>query len=147
MSTSKKPNNSRDNRGRIRTPVGCYQLLIRLNRPKTITIGKLGTFFFPEGYYVYTGSAMSGLQARLSRHLSDKKRLFWHVDFLLEHCAIIRYAIRVSSRRRECKLASATIAMKGASVPVRGFGSSDCKCPAHLVHFETEPTQLPAESD
>lgn len=146
MST-KKLNEPRDNRSRIRTSVGCYQLLIHLDRPKTITIGKLGTFFFPEGYYVYTGSAMSGLRARLARHLSDTKRLFWHVDFLLEHCAIIRYAIRVSSRRRECELASATLAMKGASVPVRGFGSSDCKCTAHLVHFETEPTQLPAESD
>jgi len=147
MVAKKKCHESLHKHNRPRTAVGCYQLLVRLDRPKMITIGKLGTFFFPKGYYVYTGSAMRGLHARLARHFSDTKRFYWHVDFLLEHCTIIRYAIRVSSRRQECELAAATLAMEGASVPVKGFGSSDCKCAAHLVYFEAEPTQLPAESD
>ncbi len=126
---------------------GCYQLLAHLDRAKTITIGKLGTFYFPAGYYVYTGSAMRGLQARLARHLSNEKRLYWHIDFLLEHCKIIRYAIRVSSIKQECELAVSTLSMKGARAPVKGFGSSDCKCIAHLAYFEAEPAQLPAESE
>jgi hypothetical protein len=31
-------------------------------------------------------------------------------------------------------------AMPGAAVPMRGFGSSDCDCPAHLFWFEDRPS-------
>ncbi len=118
---------------------GAYQLLFALDREQTITIGKLGTFLFPAGCYVYTGSAMNGTEARIRRHLSDSKKLRWHIDFLLEHARIIRYAIREASMREECELNARTLAMPGASIPVKGFGSSDCRCVAHLVHFAHEP--------
>ena len=125
---------------------GAYQLLIRLDSDKTIPVGKLGTFRFPAGFYVYTGSAMGGIDARVARHLSKIKRFHWHIDYLLEHCAIIRYAIEESSASRECELNAAMLAMDGATAPAKGFGSSDCKCRSHLVYFEIEP-ELAIESD
>jgi len=118
---------------------GSYQLLIRLDRNETIPVGKLGAFEFPAGFYVYTGSAMKGLDARVARHLSKTKRFHWHIDFLLERSVIIRYAIEESSIRRECEINAATLALPGARVVAEGFGSSDCRCRTHLVHFETEP--------
>jgi len=118
---------------------GAYQLLVRLDKDETIPVGKLGTFTFPTGFYVYTGSAMGGLDARIARHLAKTKRFRWHIDFLLERSVIIRYAIEESSTRRECELAAAMLAMDGAQVPVEGFGSSDCRCRSHLVYFEREP--------
>lgn len=124
---------------------GAYQLLIRLDSDKIIPVGKLGTFLFPAGFYVYTGSAMGGLDARVARHLSKSKRFHWHIDYLLEQSSIIRYAIEESSTPRECELNAAMLAMDGAVMPVKGFGSSDCKCRSHLVYFEREP-RLEAET-
>jgi len=41
----------------------------------------------------------------------------------------------------ECTLNRRFLEAPGASVPVRGFGSSDCiaGCPAHLVYFRSRP--------
>jgi len=125
--------------------IGAYQLLIRLDRDTDIRVGKLGVFRFPAGYYVYTGSAMGGVESRVDRHLSHAKRFRWHIDYLLEHGAIIRYAIRESPTRQECDLNRAVLAMEGAGIPVDRFGSSDCACRAHLIYFEREPGALPAE--
>ncbi|HSF57479.1 MAG TPA: DUF123 domain-containing protein [Candidatus Binatia bacterium] len=46
-------------------------------------MGKLGDAVFPAGTYVYTGSAMKGLAARVKRHCSRKKKIHWHIDYLL----------------------------------------------------------------
>lgn len=40
---------------------------------------------------------------------------------------------------------SKTLAMDGATVPVAGFGASDCKCVSHLIYFKVEPLILPVE--
>ena len=85
---------------------------------------------------------MGGIDARIARHLRKEKRFHWHIDYLLERCSIIRYAIEESSTRQECRVNSRTLAMDGAKVVVRGFGSSDCGCVAHLVYFEVEPLGL-----
>ena len=53
---------------------GCYSLIIELKRKKTIRVGKLGEAVFPAGTYIYTGSAMKGLGARLRRHCDRKKK-------------------------------------------------------------------------
>lgn len=120
---------------------GVYQLLIKLDSDKIMPVGRLGVFEFPAGYYVYTGSAMNGLDHRVARHLSNVKRFHWHIDYLLEQSSIIRYAIKECSAgvRLECGCNAAMLAMEGASTPVKGFGSSDCKCRSHLVYFADEP--------
>lgn len=64
---------------------GCYCLIIKLNQNSRIKIGKkLGFIQFEKGYYVYVGSAMNSLESRLKRHLSNDKKLHWHVDYLLK---------------------------------------------------------------
>jgi hypothetical protein len=62
---------------------GCYSLIIDLKREKTIRVGQLGEAVFPAGTYVYTGSAMKGLGARLRRHCAKTKKIHWHIDYLL----------------------------------------------------------------
>ncbi len=61
-----------------------YQLTIHLKNKVTLTIGKLGTFEFPAGHYIYTGSAKKNIEARINRHLSQQKSLKWHIDYLLD---------------------------------------------------------------
>ena len=54
---------------------GYYCLIINLDNDSEIEIGKrLGKINFDKGYYVYVGSAMNSLEARLKRHLSDEKK-------------------------------------------------------------------------
>jgi Uri superfamily endonuclease len=118
---------------------GAYQLLIHLDRDVTIGVGRLGKFRFPAGYYVYTGSAMSGIEARIRRHLSTNKKLRWHIDYLLEHARVIGYAIKESAEREECAVNAQAVAMPGARVLIRGFGCSDCRCASHLIYFESKP--------
>jgi Uri superfamily endonuclease len=108
---------------------GSYQLLIEVAHRVRCTVGRLGTFDFPAGMYVYTGSARTGLEARIARHLRAAKTLRWHVDYLLAAPGV-RVTRVVRSRREECALNGA---VRG-SVPVPRFGASDCRagCGAHL---------------
>ena len=68
-----------------------YQLYIGLSTTVDIRIGQLGTFTFPEGQYVYTGSAKNNIDARVQRHLRKDKKLQWHIDYLLNsaHASIL----------------------------------------------------------
>lgn len=106
-----------------------YQLLIELAVPVQVTVGRLGTFDFPAGRYVYTGSARRHLEARIRRHLSVHKRLRWHIDYLLAAPGVRVFDVR-RSVRPECELAQSV----GGRVVVPGFGASDCRsgCGSHL---------------
>ncbi len=120
---------------------GTYALILLLKHKKEITVGKLGTFAFPAGYYLYVGSALGpgGLKARLARHRRHKK-LRWHIDYLLEHAELIEVWSTVSPDRLECLWAQAAQELPGSKIPVPGFGSSDCRCSSHLVHLARKPT-------
>jgi Uri superfamily endonuclease len=114
---------------------GVYQLHLRLDKPKRIRVGKLGIFTFPAGRYIYTGSAMNGLIGRLRRHLKKRKKLHWHIDYLLRHAKIETIFVLETGERVECQLNSLTLSLPNAKVVVKGFGCSDCRCPSHLVYF------------
>jgi Uri superfamily endonuclease len=122
---------------------GAYCLLVRLDREADAAIGRLGRFRLPAGHYVYCGSALRGLAARTARHMRRHKTLRWHIDYLLAlpQACLLACLAYPSDRREECQLNQAVQRQRGASVPVRGFGSSDCcrGCPAHLTHFAREP--------
>ncbi|MGZ7049923.1 MAG: GIY-YIG nuclease family protein, partial [Methanobacterium sp.] len=60
-----------------------YCLLINLNVDSEISVGKLGKLNFKKGFYVYVGSALNSIDARIKRHLKNDKKLFWHIDYLL----------------------------------------------------------------
>ena len=63
---------------------GCYCLIISMKKSDKLKIGNLyQDHKFKKGYYVYIGSAMNSLVARINRHLSDNKKIHWHVDYLL----------------------------------------------------------------
>lgn len=121
---------------------GTYALILLLKRKKEITVGKLGTFAFPAGYYLYAGSALGpgGLEARLARHHRRHKKPRWHIDYLLEHAELIEVWSTVSPDRLECLWAQAAQELPGSKIPVPGFGSSDCHCSSHLVHLARKPT-------
>lgn len=124
---------------------GSYLLLIEMRRPTTIRIGRLGVISFARGHYVYVGSAMRNLSARIARHLRKDKTLRWHVDYLRRHADDIRAVPIPSSIRQECEIAHALSSLL-TNGPAR-FGSSDCKCPTHLFYSPTDPLRSRAIRD
>ena len=115
---------------------GSYCLIISMKKSEKLKIGQLcQDYKFKKGYYVYIGSAMNSLVARINRHLSDEKKLHWHIDYLLknESSEIRDVLFNVSDKKIECDLAS-TIALNGEEVPK--FGCSDCNCSSHLIYFK-----------
>lgn len=65
---------------------GTYVLTVRLDSPRTVRAGALGELRFDAGTYLYAGSAMGGLDQRISRHLSKEKTIRWHIDSLTMVC-------------------------------------------------------------
>lgn len=128
---------------------GIYNLIIFLPSSREINIGKK-RLFFPEGYYVYTGSAHQNLQSRIKRHLSSNKKFHWHIDYLLEFAKIEEVRIHLFKHplsplkdenfgkiKKECLINQKVKNLKGAKIIHRGFGSSDCQhgCLSHLIYF------------
>jgi len=108
---------------------GIYVMLIELDGPNLILAGKKRRFDFQKGFYGYVGSALSGLESRLGRHLSSTKRLHWHIDHLLSAVKIRNIICAETSERKECMVAQ-TLSQK---LPrIAGFGCSDCNCQSHL---------------
>jgi Uri superfamily endonuclease len=118
---------------------GIYHLIIYLPSDKNIEVGKLGRHCFQAGYYVYTGSAMRGLDQRIARHLRSEKRLHWHIDYLLQHGQIIDIITHITKERHECKFNQMIMSLPECHIPIKGFGSSDCDCLSHLAFFEKKP--------
>jgi Uri superfamily endonuclease len=120
---------------------GTYVLWLRLPSARRIVVGGLGAVDFVRGWYAYTGSAQGpgGLAARVGRHIRGNGTLRWHIDFLRRVAAPMAVWCNVSHRRLEHRWAAALAAMPGASLPVPGFGASDCRCRSHLVRFARRP--------
>ncbi|TAL67578.1 MAG: GIY-YIG nuclease family protein [Bacteroidetes bacterium] len=115
---------------------GTYQLYIHVKKDLKIKVGSLGVCFFPKGLYNYTGSAMKNLEQRIARHKSKVKKIHWHIDYLLtsKSTEIIKVRKYPSTERKECYYNQKMTRKKGAFIPVKGFGSSDCReCESHLV--------------
>jgi Uri superfamily endonuclease len=116
-----------------------YCVVYRIREHTRVRVGRLGVFEFGPGYYVYTGSAKTGIAARLARHArKSKPRKRWHIDYL-SSCARFVGAYAFHEAVSECALNSRIAALPGASQPIRGFGSSDCRCRSHLTYFADEP--------
>jgi sugar fermentation stimulation protein A len=107
--------------------------LLTISNPvcQSLAIGKLGRIDFKRGFYLYVGSAKNGLYQRIERHKSKNKRIFWHIDYLLNKADIKEIWV---GRKRECNVAEVLLSYN--LLPVRGFGSSGCRCISHLFHTE-----------
>jgi sugar fermentation stimulation protein A len=120
---------------------GSYLLVLEGDRDRTLRVGKLGGVEFPKGFFIYVGSAMRGLEARIHRHERLRKRLHWHVDHLRAETRLVQtFPIR-SADDLECELAESLSQISDWSH--RGFGCSDCECDSHLFGFATDPRQRP----
>jgi len=120
----------------VLTLIGAYVLTLHCRRTHLLKVSRLGEIKVRGGYYAYVGSAMSGLEPRIERHLRPDKRLHWHIDYLLRHAEVVD-VVRVESEERvECRIARALAARLDA---VPGFGCTDCQCASHLfVHGDTD---------
>ena len=122
---------------------GSYALVCILEEPAEFTVGKLGVKSFNAGYYIYFGSALNGLENRVSRHLRSDKKLHWHIDYLLERALVKQVWGYHSSRRVECEWTNTAISVFNCDMPVLKFGSSDCIfCASHLVRVSSMSVTL-----
>ncbi len=121
---------------------GSYVLEVHLGEGWSIEVGRLGQGYFPSGLYWYLGSAYGpgGLRARLGHHLrgAPEHAPRWHVDYLRRLAVPRAIAIvalpRAETLPLECVWSQALAAQEGVSLPLKGFGASDCRaaCSAHL---------------
>ncbi|HBC87133.1 MAG TPA: DUF123 domain-containing protein [Lentisphaeria bacterium] len=117
---------------------GIYILVVNLQNDSKIRIGSMGIIPFRKGTYAYVGSAMGGLEARIRRHLRTRKKLHWHIDYLLKRAVVMKVLVKgTSSKSEECRTAGLLQSFGAAAV--EDFGSSDCKCASHLFYFNSIP--------
>ena len=124
---------------------GAYALVLKLDHPvwfqSRLVYGEL-----PPGTYIYAGNANGpgGIRARLKRHSRSTKQVHWHIDQLTIKASYIG-AVALPGAD-ECDVVEWVRQQAGASFPLPGFGSSDCRrCRAHLLLIAQCPdwVQLP----
>lgn len=117
---------------------GTYLLFIKVTESVEITI-KGKSSLLSAGYYIYIGSAFGagGLSSRLHRHLRKIKKKHWHIDQITtsKFSEIIGLGVLLK-QRVECEL-SEIIGDIEKTVPINGFGNSDCekKCISHFFRI------------
>jgi sugar fermentation stimulation protein A len=116
---------------------GSYILVLFLAEDRLLDVGKAGRLFFRKGFYLYAGSAMANLTARMARHRRLRKRFHWHIDWLRAHAAWHAVFPIRSSARLECSIAQGLRTAAGWSIP--GFGCTDCGCDSHLFGSREDP--------
>lgn len=128
---------------RLPSAGGNYVLFLRVSKTVSIRVGRLGTHFFQPGIYAYVGSAFGpgGLRARMGRHLRSGPVRRWHIDHLRSCSKVAEVWWSRTPENLEHVWAAALLDLRGAAVPVKGFGSSDCHCPTHLVQLFALPTR------
>ena len=113
---------------------GAYVLVVDLFDPIDLQFAAISEATLHPGRYFYVGSARGagGIRARVRRHMRRPKRRHWHIDRLTE-AAAVSGAIAFPGGH-ECDIVQALLGEPGVTVPVLGFGSSDCRtCDAHLL--------------
>jgi len=117
-----------------------YLLQIMLGTDRKARIGSLGGVHFKKGTYFYVGSAKVGLKARIRRHLSRKKNIFWHIDHLLSSNQAKIKKIWINARAMECQMAR-EFKRQGYDF-IKKFGSSDCPCKSHLFFIRKNISEV-----
>ena len=121
---------------------GTYALVFSACHKHQLEIGKLGIFDLKPGFYIYIGSAFGqgGLRARINHHRKRAGRPHWHMDYLGPFLKLIEIWYTHDPVHREHLWAQIISNTRGTSVPLAGFGSSDCRCAAHLFFRNTKPS-------
>lgn len=120
---------------------GTYVLILENHADSVVEIGKMGAIEFKKGFYAYVGSALSGLEQRVGRHLRvTRKKMHWHIDYFLasQEVEVRGVVFAETVERKECEIA-ANLHLKIKNI--KNFGCSDCACKSHLF-FSTSLTEL-----
>jgi len=122
---------------------GSYILLMCIQKPSTVEIGKKGTMRLQPGFYLYVGSAFGpgGLRARVGRHARDEKPLRWHIDYLRQKARLVAVYFSTDEGHLEDDWAESVQAWPGVRVPMSGFGASDSHVLSHLFFCSEQPGQ------
>ncbi|MCC2113226.1 MAG: GIY-YIG nuclease family protein [Hyphomicrobiales bacterium] len=118
---------------------GAYCLALHLPKPVSIVLPRRLQETIDPGWFLYFGSAYGpgGLRARLARHFRHDKSVRWHIDQLT--MAADHLAALAVPGGNECALRAEFADNLPTTVPLAGFGSSDCrKCPSHLLRWSVE---------
>lgn len=122
---------------------GTYLLILRLGTDlHDISIGRLGSFHFARGYYLYVGSAFGsgGLAARLAYHHQPvKEHPHWHIDYVRPYAEIVETWAVYCMVRLEQLWVEALSAIPDMAFPIRKFGASDSTCYSHLLYISQRP--------
>mgnify|MGYP002524245734 CR=1 FL=1 len=113
---------------------GCYCLIIEVDENQHLKIGRKLEIDFKKGFYVYIGSAMNSRESRVKRHLSKRKKLHWHVDYLLKNNEITEVIYNLD-KKVECDLSQQLVKNNKY---IKDFGCSDCDCESHLFYFKNK---------
>ncbi|MBK5968793.1 hypothetical protein CCR91_08440 [Thiorhodovibrio winogradskyi] len=121
---------------------GTYVVLLRAHGSGRVLIGRLGTLPLDGGLFAYVGSAFGpgGLAARCRHHQRIAARAHWHLDYLRPHCRLLGFWVANGPERLEHPWAQALGRLPGAAWPLERFGSSDCRCRAHLIGLPRMPS-------
>lgn len=121
---------------------GTYALTMEVIKRQHVSIGKLGATWIKPGFYIYLGSAFGpgGLRARLSHHSKISGSPHWHIDYLRPATEVREIWYTTDPITREHRWALTLIGHRYASIPVPGFGASDCDCRTHLIFFRKRPS-------
>ncbi|MDO5825582.1 MAG: endonuclease [Methanosphaera sp. rholeuAM130] len=116
---------------------GCYCLIVHVKQDCRIKIGAMGMSNFRKGHYVYVGSALNGLESRVSRHISKDKKVHWHMDYLSlnKNAKIVQVIYTHCDKKIECDMSRQI--NENAIDYIEDFGCSDCKCMSHLYYFDS----------
>lgn len=124
----------------MRDGKGTYALVRQASEAKDLQVGSKGRLSVEPGWYIYVGSAFGpgGVRARVKRHVQSKTH-HWHIDYLRSATTLRTVWYTHDPERRECDWAQALAEDPEVTVPMRGFGASDCLCTAHLFRVESAP--------
>lgn len=114
---------------------GIYLLIMSLEEDNIVIETKSRRKFnFTKGYYVYVGSAMSGLRSRISRYFKKIEKKHWHIDYIIPYMKILKIICIFCNDKIFEKTLAQTLSkyLDG----IEGFGSTDTKSKTHLFHNE-----------
>lgn len=115
---------------------GIYCLLLELPRTLTVKAGRLDGVTVEPGLVLYVGRARRNLFSRLARHMRRRKPRRWHIDYLFPHAIPLGAFVFGGETLTECGIAERVSRRSAVRRIIPGFGSSDCRCPGHLLWLE-----------
>ena len=127
---------------------GVYTLIIRSADRRRIRVGRHLFVLLEQGLCLYIGSGQglgsTSLERRIGRHLSQKKKTFWHIDRILssDSTHVVTIIFARTTRKAECRVNAALLKDPDIAVLAKGVGSSDCKCESHFLTAKCELSVL-----